>query len=83
VGGTRPSAGPTMRRREQVELAGRIRGRQAGAQAQADAESGEQTRLVDDAATFLEVKIDGQPRRWTASCAKVAIYYRDFRPEAD
>jgi len=42
---------------------------------------GEQRGMWIDAATFLEVKIDGQPRKMDGKMRKVAIFYRDFRPE--
>ena len=44
--------------------------------------SGEERGLWIDAKTFLEVKIDGQPRKMDGKVRKVAIFYRDFRPEA-
>ncbi len=42
--------------------------------------SGEQRNLWIDAATFLEVKIDGEPRRMDGRMRKVAVFYRDFKP---
>ena len=41
--------------------------------------SGEQRRLWIDAKSFLEVKIDGQPRKMDGKVRDVAIYYRDYR----
>ncbi len=34
-----------------------------------------------DASTFLEVKIDGEPRKIDAKTHKVAVFYRDFKAE--
>jgi outer membrane lipoprotein-sorting protein len=41
---------------------------------------GEQINLWIDAKTFLEAKIDGEPRRMDGRMRKVAIFYRDFKP---
>ncbi len=41
---------------------------------------GEQRNLWIDAATFLEAKIDGDPRRMDGRMRKVAVFYRDFKP---
>jgi len=41
---------------------------------------GEQRNLWIDAATLLEAKIDGEPRRMDGRMRKVAVFYRDFRP---
>lgn len=35
-----------------------------------------------DAKTFLEVKADGEPRKLDGRMRNVAIYYRDYKPEA-
>jgi hypothetical protein len=40
---------------------------------------GEQRNLWIDAATFLEVKIDGEPRRLDGRVHQVAVFYRDFK----
>jgi hypothetical protein len=40
---------------------------------------GEQVNLWIDAASFLEAKIDGDPRRMDGRMHKVAIFYRDFK----
>lgn len=42
--------------------------------------NGQEERIWVDAATFLEVKIDGTPRRLDGRFHAVAIYYRDYRP---
>ena len=65
-----------------VELAGMdaVEGRPAH-KLKLTLKSGEQRDLWIDAATFLEVKIDGQPRKMDGKLRKVAIYYRDFRSE--
>ena len=42
---------------------------------------GEQRTLWIDAANFLELKIDGDPRKLDGRLHKVAIYYRDYRAE--
>ena len=41
---------------------------------------GEQIHLWIDAKSFLEVKIDGEPRRMDGRMRKVAVFYRDFKP---
>jgi hypothetical protein len=43
---------------------------------------GEQLNLWIDAKSFLEVKIDGEPRRIDGRMRKVAVFYRDFRTVA-
>ncbi len=43
---------------------------------------GEQVHLWIDAKSFLEAKIDGEPRRMDGRMRKVAIFYRDFKPVA-
>jgi hypothetical protein len=42
---------------------------------------GEQRSLWIDASTFLEAKIDGEPRRLDGRAHQVAVFYRDFRRE--
>jgi len=41
---------------------------------------GEQLNLWVDASSFLELKIDGEPRKLDGRIHKVAIYYRDYKP---
>lgn len=41
--------------------------------------NGEQRNLWIDASSFLEVKIDGDPRKMDGKLRNVAIYYRDFK----
>jgi outer membrane lipoprotein-sorting protein len=41
---------------------------------------GEQINLWIDAKSFLEAKIDGEPRRMDGRMRKVAVFYRDFKP---
>jgi hypothetical protein len=41
---------------------------------------GVRRNLWIDAATFLETKIDGEPRRMDGRMHQVSIFYRDFRP---
>jgi outer membrane lipoprotein-sorting protein len=41
---------------------------------------GERIHLWIDAKTFLEAKIDGEPRRIDGRMRKVAVFYRDFKP---
>jgi outer membrane lipoprotein-sorting protein len=41
---------------------------------------GEQIHLWIDAKSFLEAKIDGEPRRIDGRMRKVAVFYRDFKP---
>jgi len=43
--------------------------------------TGETRNLWVDAGSFLEVKIDGEPRRLDGKLHAVAIFYRDFKPE--
>lgn len=43
--------------------------------------SGEQRDLWIDAKTFLERKIDGEPRKMDGRLRKVAIHYRDFKTD--
>lgn len=40
---------------------------------------GEQIHLWIDAKSFLEAKIDGEPRRMDGRMRKVAVFYRDFK----
>jgi hypothetical protein len=65
-----------------VELAGReaVEGHDAY-KLKLTTRSGEQRHLWIDAASFLELKIDGQPRRIDGRMRKVAIYYRDYKTE--
>jgi outer membrane lipoprotein-sorting protein len=41
---------------------------------------GEQIHLWIDAKSFLEAKVDGEPRRMDGRMRKVAVFYRDFKP---
>jgi outer membrane lipoprotein-sorting protein len=41
--------------------------------------NGEQRNLWVDATSFLEVKIDGDPRKMDGKLRNVAVYYRDFK----
>jgi hypothetical protein len=43
--------------------------------------NGTERNVWIDAATFLETKIDGDPRKMDGKLRNVAIYYRDYRPE--
>ena len=43
---------------------------------------GEVRYLWIDAASFLEMKIDGQPRKLDGKLRHVAVYYRDYRTDA-
>jgi hypothetical protein len=43
--------------------------------------SGDQRDLWVDAKTFLEVKLDGEPRKLDGKMHKVAIFYRDYKSE--
>jgi hypothetical protein len=43
--------------------------------------SGAERRLWVDAKTFLEVKIDGEPRKFNGKMRPVTVWYRDFRRE--
>lgn len=42
---------------------------------------GEERHLWVDAASFLELKIDGQPRKLDGKLRHVAVYYRDYKTE--
>lgn len=42
--------------------------------------SGDVTHVWVDAQTFLEAKIEGQPRRLDGTYHPVQVYYRDYRP---
>jgi hypothetical protein len=42
---------------------------------------GEERNVWIDAASFLELKIDGEPRKLDGKMHKVAVYYRDYKPE--
>jgi hypothetical protein len=42
--------------------------------------SGQVTHVWVDAQTFLEAKIEGQPRRLDGAYHPVEVYYRDYRP---
>ncbi len=42
---------------------------------------GRQRNLWIDAQSFLEVKIDGEPRKLDAKVHNVAVYYRDYKAE--
>ncbi|HEV7577980.1 MAG TPA: outer membrane lipoprotein-sorting protein [Caldimonas sp.] len=44
--------------------------------------TGEARHLWLDASTFLEAKIDGEPRKLDGKLHKVAVYYRDFKSES-
>jgi hypothetical protein len=65
-----------------VEFAGKeaVEGRDAY-KLRLTTKGGEQRNLWIDAASFLELKIDGQPRKIDGRMRKVAIYYRDYRTE--
>jgi hypothetical protein len=41
--------------------------------------SGEQVNLWVDASNFLELKMDGEPRKMDGRMRKVAIYFRDYK----
>jgi outer membrane lipoprotein-sorting protein len=43
--------------------------------------TGEVRNLWVDARTFLELKVDGEPRKIDGKLRKVAIYYRDYKAE--
>ena len=43
--------------------------------------NGEERNLWVDATSFLELKIDGEPRQLDGRLHKVVIYYRNYRPE--
>ena len=42
--------------------------------------NGQTTHVWIDAETFLEAKIEGQPRRLDGTDHPVEVYYRDYRP---
>jgi hypothetical protein len=42
--------------------------------------SGQTQNIWIDAETFLETKIEGQPRRLDGTLHPVEVYYRDYRP---
>src|SRR5882762_9909711 len=42
---------------------------------------GQERNLWIDAATFLELKIDGEPRKIDGRVRKVAVFYRDFKKQ--
>jgi len=44
--------------------------------------SGEERHLWVDATSFLELKIDGDPRKLDGKARKVAIFYRDYKAES-
>jgi len=44
--------------------------------------NGDQRDLWIDAKTFLEVKLDGEPRKLDGKMHKVAIFYRDYKSES-
>jgi hypothetical protein len=43
--------------------------------------NGDKRYLWVDAASFLEVKIDGQPRKLDGKLRHVAVYFRDYKTE--
>jgi hypothetical protein len=43
-------------------------------------QSGQSTHVWIDAQTFLEAKMEGQPRRLDGTMHPVEVYYRDYRP---
>jgi hypothetical protein len=43
--------------------------------------NGDKRMLWVDAASFLELKIDGEPRKLDAKMHKVAVYFRDYKTE--
>jgi hypothetical protein len=43
---------------------------------------GEERHLWVDAASFLELKIEGQPRKMDGKLRHVAVYYRDYKTES-
>jgi len=65
---------------KRVELAGteKIEGKKTY-KLKLTSKSGEQRFVWVDAATFLEAKISGEPRKLDGRPHNVAIYYRDFR----
>jgi outer membrane lipoprotein-sorting protein len=68
------------RKGTRLELAGteKVEGRKTY-KLKLTSKSGEQRFLWVDAATFLEAKISGEPRKLDGRPHDVAIYYRDFR----
>jgi hypothetical protein len=42
--------------------------------------SGEVRHLWVDAKTFLDVKIEGAPRRWDGKMRTVTTWFRDYKP---
>lgn len=64
----------------QVELAGTevVEGKYAY-KLKLTLKGGEQRNLWIDAASFLEVKIDGEPRRMDGRMRQVTVFYRDFK----
>jgi len=68
------------RKGTRIELAGteKVEGRNAYRLHLTQAD-GHQINLWIDAATFLDVKVDGEPRRLDNRMHKVAIFYRDFK----
>jgi hypothetical protein len=64
-----------------VELAGTevVEGRNTY-QLKLTLKGGEQRNLWIDAATFLEAKNDGEPRRMDGRMRNVSVFYRDFKP---
>lgn len=44
--------------------------------------NGEKRNVWIDAKTFLEQKIDGEPRKMDGKLHNVAVYYRDYKPES-
>jgi hypothetical protein len=69
------------RKGTKVELAGSevVEGRNAY-KLKLTLKGGEQLNLWVDATSFLEAKIDGEPRRMDGRMHKVAVFYRDFKP---
>jgi outer membrane lipoprotein-sorting protein len=65
----------------QVELAGMetIEGKSAY-KLKLTPKTGEPLNLWVDATTFLEIKIDGEPRKLDSKVHKVAVFYRDYKP---
>lgn len=44
--------------------------------------NGVERRVWIDAASFLELKIEGEPRKMDGKLRNVAVYYRDYKPES-
>ena len=65
----------------QIELAGveKVEGRDAY-RLKLKMKDGQAIHVWIDAQTFLEVKIEGQPRRLDGSYHPVEVYYHDYRP---